>query len=204
MFVSLEQAICDALASWLESQLAGDGEDDVVVEPRWPDVDRQLPPRAITVILAGPRKLDWDQPTIVARYPAPNANTARVAWSVGWLEQSLQLDVWAHHDVELDSLLARLDRPLNAGMRPLGGNVDPVAAGLTIPLSGDWDGFTATLAFGEATRTTSPGTAVEGEWRATVRGVAQARLAIVADSPRLARIRINNKLDGVVETTEIQ
>jgi hypothetical protein len=198
---TIEQAICDSLADWLSNAFITDGGADVVVEPRWFEVDRPLPARAVSIILAGSRKVEFSETTPVTT--VRNGDNVDVAWSVGWVEQALQLDVWATRDSHLDTLLSRLDAPLNAGMRPLGKrNPDPVGAGLTIQLTGVWEDCTATLAFAETNRIVNPGSAVEGEWRATLRGTAHARLVVRASSPRLARVLIQNLLDGVVETTE--
>lgn len=204
MRVSLEQAACDALAAWLQGQLDADLHEDVVVEPRWFEVDRQLPARAISIIAAGPRKLEFDDPVALVTAPGSTSAKTLISWSLGWVEQAVQLDAWATRDAELDSLVARLDAPLNAGQRPLGlRNPDPISTGLVLQLAGEWEECTASIAFGETSRTQTPGSAVEGEWRATVRGTAHLRLAVKAESAKIARIRIQNLLDGNVETTTI-
>src|SRR5689334_9544536 len=117
--VSIQQAARNALAAWLTSELApAGGGSGVTVEPRWFEPDQQLPARAISIIGAGPRQVEWLEPDILAQAEnAENPAQIDITWQLGAVQQRVQLDVWAQSDVELDDLVARLDRSLNAGER---------------------------------------------------------------------------------------
>lgn len=204
MPTSIQQAACDALAAWLQLQLDGDGEDPVIVEPRWFEPSRDLPPLAVTVIPAGERSVIWDDPVLLRQDDGTTAAKVSGLWAVGWVEQPLQLDVWATHDVGLDSLRARLEGPLNRGAAPLGGRVDPFGAGLVVPLADEWDTFTASIYFDQSAIAQTPDSVNTAEWRATARGKASMRLALRAESPRMARVLLKSRLDSAdTETTII-
>lgn len=59
--VTVEQAACNALRTWLASQLPG-----VEIRSTWPDDDRPLPALAITVLLVGKATDEWTTPRQVA------------------------------------------------------------------------------------------------------------------------------------------
>ena len=81
---SPQQAALDALGAWLTSNLppympsAARGSQGVEVSSRWPDHDKGLPERAVTILLAGPPREEGTQPEVDASeaihataYPTP-------------------------------------------------------------------------------------------------------------------------------------
>lgn len=197
-FTSITQAARNAIAVWLSVELEPTG---VIVEPRWFEVDRPLPPKAISVIDAGPRKVDWTDPEQLIVTPgAPGLVT--VTWGLGYLTQRIQLDVWAQSDVELDDLIARLDDALNAGQRALGTvtNADPCGVGLLLNLGDGWAPGTVDFTFDEPSVEQTADMANQAEWHAMYRGDANMRLVQVATSPAMARIALKQKL-GSRDTT---
>jgi hypothetical protein len=194
--VTITQAARDALAAWLVAELEPTGNGDgVVVEPRWFEVDRRLPPRAISIIDAGPRRIDWTDPMQLLVVPGRTAKLVDVTWGLGYIEQRVQLDVWAQSDVALDDIMARLDVALNAGTRPLGiGNLDPVGIGVLLALADAWAPGTADFTFDEPNTDQTADMANQSEWHATYRGVARMQLVQVATSPKLARINLRQRL----------
>lgn len=214
-FVTLQQAACNALATWLTTELA-DVTGTLVVEPRWFSADRLLPEKAISIVFAGPRRIEWTQAealvtSVVAVDPGEDP-TVDVTWMLGHAMQPLQLDVWARTDVELDDLIARLDTALNKGASGLSiANVDPVAPGLLLALGDGWTPGTADFSFEEPQTQHTASSANEGEWRATYRGRANALLVQAARSPLLARVLLDQRLretdpvdtEAPYETTEL-
>lgn len=197
--VTITTAARTALATWLVAELAPvAGGDGVVIEPRWFEVDRKLPPRSISIIDAGPRKIEWTDPEqIIVTNTDPGF--VEVTWGLGYVEQRIQLDVWAPSDVELDDIMARLDISLNAGARALAGassNAEPCGIGLLLAMHNGWEPGTVDFTFDEPNVDQTADAANQSEWRATYRGVANARLVQKATSPKLARIIINQRLSA--------
>lgn len=195
--VSLQQAACNALAAWLTSELTGQS---IVIEPRWISSDRQLPPKAISVIEVGEPDIDWLDPEVLSTTNVDLENSTPVkkvdtVWTVGNADQALQLDVWALTDVELDDIRARLFGALNAGDRGLGlTRVDPFAVGLQLPLADGWDPGIATYVFQLPDIQQSPSAVAESEWRATYRGRVSMQLAQRARTARIARVLIKTRV----------
>lgn len=84
LLVSPQQAALNALALWLTSNLpayapnAARGSQGVEISDRWPDHDKELPERAVTLLLAGPPREEGTQPEVAASeaihttvYPTP-------------------------------------------------------------------------------------------------------------------------------------
>lgn len=84
LLVSPQQAAISALARWLTANLpayapdAARGSQGVEVSDRWPDHDKDLPERAVTILLAGAPKEEGTQPEVLtseaihaAVYPTP-------------------------------------------------------------------------------------------------------------------------------------
>lgn len=205
--VTLGQAARNALSLYLTTELEPvAGGDGVVVEPRWFEKDRQLPPRAISIINAGPRQLEWLDPEemsveLIGDKDAA-APQAKVAWKLAYMTQPLHLDVWTTSDVDLDDILARLDVSLNKGQGPYNGaleptpitNNDPVMPGVLLALGDGWAPGTSDFLFDSTDAEPSSAQVLEGEWRATLRGVANAMLVVVAQSPRIARFLLQQRL----------
>lgn len=196
--VTLQQAARNALAAWLLAELAPvGGGDGVVVEPRWFEADRKLPPIAISIIDAGPRRIEWTDPEQLIVTPS-TPGFVEVVWGLGYIEQRVQLDVWTPSDVQRDDVMARLDISLNAGHRSYNGatepNQDPVGVGLLLALGDGWEPGTVDFTFDEPDFDETADSVNQTEWRAMYRGVATARLTQKATSPKLARISLQQRL----------
>lgn len=189
--VSIQQAARNALAAWLRDDLASVA--GLSVEPRWVEVDVTKPPLAITVIDAGPRKIEWGDPVLLSS-EVVNATQVDGVWALGDVEQRVQLDVWAPSDLELDDLVARLDRSLNAGLRPVGITSEPFAVGLLVNLANGWAPGTATFRFDEPNTDHTADDANQQEWRASYRGTMSARLVAKGTAPRLARLMLKQRV----------
>lgn len=197
--VTIQQAARNALATWLTSELAA-VTGGVVVESRWFENDRPLPAKAISIIDAGPREIEWMQPEILA---TTNVNTelslpvkkVDATWNLGQIEQRVQLDVWARTEPELTDIMARLDASLNKGERGLGStNADLFRPGLLLNLGNGWAPGIADVLFEGPLQQPSPESIGAGEFRASYRGRASAQLVQVARSARIARILIEQRL----------
>ena len=189
--VSIQQAAANALAEWLREQLP-----DVTVEARWPEPNVPLPPKAITVLLAGSRIDEPLDPQVLHMEPI-DAARARYRWRVAACTQPLQLDAWTTSDVERDDLLSRLDECLRAGpSRTLDWdwNGDPVANGLELKLGDGWQDTIAAIDFEAPHVHDTPNTVQQREYRATFRGEARVHLYVEAESPRMAVIRLRQRL----------
>jgi hypothetical protein len=71
---SIEQAALNALAAWLRATLPT----DVIVSDRWPDPDKALPQRAVTILRAGGPTETSTQPSVDAHEVIHDAVTPRV------------------------------------------------------------------------------------------------------------------------------
>ncbi len=186
MAVSIEQAAANALAAWLASQIGS----DVAVEARWPDPEKPLPPKAVTVLLAGVYSDDYLQPELAVERPVDERGPLPIyRWRVLERTQPLQLDVWATYDVVRDDLKKRLDDALNMGNLPY----EPVGPGLVLDLGDGWDGK-ADFIFDAGAITDSPNAVQVSEYRATFSGEARIVLTIDAPSPKQARINLRMRM----------
>lgn len=189
--VTIQQAARNALAAWLVTDLAAVS--GLKIEPRWVEVDVAKLPLAITVIDAGPRRIEWGDPVLLSSTPI-NATQVEGVWALGDVEQRVQLDIWAPSDVQLDDIMARLDRSLNANVRPIGGNGDPFAPGLLVNMVDGWAPGTANFLFDEPDTGHTADDANQQEWRGMYRGMMSARLCAKAISPRLARLKLKQRI----------
>ncbi len=200
--VSITQAARNALAVWLAAELSAVS--GLVVEPRWFEVDRQHPAKSITVIDAGPRKIEWTDPVALTSADVVDPALVEVTWGLGYIDQRVQLDVWAPSDVELDDLMARLEAPLNAGTRALGvgTNHDPFGIGVLLALADGWAPGTVDFTFDEPNADQTADAANQAEWRASYRGVARLQLVAKATSPKLARIIVRQRISEAPVDTD--
>lgn len=198
-FTTIQQAARNALAVWLTTELAS-VTGGVLIEPRWVESDQKLPAKRVTIIDAGPRDIEWLQPEPVATVNVDVENSLPVkkvdsTWSLGFVTQPVQLDIWARTDVELDDLIARHDSSLNKGVVGLGDtNADPFNPGLLLYLSDGWSPGIVDFLFEEPVVLEAPQSVGEGEWRATYRGRVSAQMVQVARSARLARILLEQRI----------
>lgn len=193
LLVSVQQAAANALATWLSTQLAAvDG--GVVVEPRWFEADRQLPPKAISIIPAGPRSIEWLAPSLLTQ-TNNGATQVDTVWALGFVQQPVQLDAWAPSDVELDDLVNRLDAALNQGQMGLGlALANPAANGLQLNLADGWAPGTADIAFDAPSIDETPSSVGETRWRATYRGQVNCLLTQAATTARIATLTLKQRL----------
>lgn len=185
MKVTVEQAVVNALGSWLARSLGK----SVAVSTQWPEPTRKLPAKAVTILRAGAPDEEPLDPIVVARIDT-GPHVSLFTWRMRALRQPLQLDVWARHHAARDELLAELDVALNAPMSATLAAVtsDPVRHGVVVPLGDGWTG-TADCFFDRPEVSDTPDAAARSEYRATLRGWADVDLTITAPSARLAVIR---------------
>lgn len=192
MKITVEQAVVNALGKWL-ARCLGSG---VVVSAQWPEPTKRLPPKAVTILRAGPPDEEPLDPIVVSRVDT-GPHVSLFTWRMRAMRQPLQLDVWARHHAARDELLAELDEALNAPMSASIGakNSDPVRHGVVVQLEGGWTG-TADCFFDRPEVSDTPDAATRSEYRATLRGWADVDLTITAPSARLAVIKFLNLRDA--------
>lgn len=180
MAISIQQAACDCLAEYLGPKLTG-----VVVEPRWPDADKEKPRASLTIIPAGPRR---DIPISITPIShvinQPLGVTTK--WQIAACTQPIQLDVWALSDVGRDDIMARLDEFLNAGESALPDvyNADPVGHGVLLQMTGVWDTTVADFNFESPDQDDISSTVGQNIFRATYRGEAHFMLTVTSTTAR--------------------
>jgi hypothetical protein len=196
--VSVEQAAANALQAYLQTAL-GSG---VKVRNRWPNPDKNLPPLAVTILLAGDPTRSWVQPHDISSQSGTSLGKRLYRWLVCESSQPLQIDCWATANAPaLDDLRGRVDAALMAGDQR---DTFPVPGPVTLSLltADGWTG-TADFFFDGFTVLQTPDTEQENEFRALCRG--EARVAIYADAetPRLARIILQQTLAGVIRPADV-
>lgn len=199
MSVSIQQAACNALATFLASKMTG-----VTVAARWPAPDKALPRKAITVITAGSRR-----DTAIERKLLSSANSGDTdvdaVWQIAACTQPLQLDIWAHSDFERDAMMADLDIYLNSGETGLGVGNYEVGSGLLLSLANGWDAYDTTgdFAFDESSTDDSSDAVGVSTYRATYRGNAYVMLSVPSTTPRQLIINFTQFLDGETDADAI-
>lgn len=195
--ISIQQATASALQAYLQARMP-----DVDVSDRWPNGDKRLPPKAISILMAGRRRDFEIQPHIVA-IDNLTFNRGDYTWGIKFITQPLQLDVWATSDIDRDDILARLDDFLNAGATSLVGalNVDPVENGLILQLdSYGWPASIADYEIGGPYINDSPNSIARDEFRATVEIDASALLTVTRTSARQRLIHLAMQLNEEQQT----
>ncbi len=192
MSVTIQQAAMNALAEYLGLNLP-----DVDVTPRWPSPGKELPPKAITVVLAGSRR---DEPMDLRQLSFVNSGPLQssVVWQVSACKQPFQLDIWARSDLQRDDILARLDNFLHAGESTLAGvfNPDPVGHGVLLAVNDGWEacGTTADFLFDNVDLEDSPSAVGVGQYRATIRGNAYMMLTLTTLTARQKTITFKQRV----------
>lgn len=194
LIVPIHLAAANRLASYLADVLP-----DVSVESRWPDPDKSLPAKALTIIPAGARNLVFmDQPQVVSREDINvNSPIKLWRWRVAECEQPLQMDIWTQFPLDRDDIVARLDKYLNAGFSQLSNatiSTQPVEQNLVLELQDEWVGTNAYYTFDTAEYDDTPDQVVRQEYRATLRGMGYFNLTETAIRPQLAVAKIKLKL----------
>lgn len=201
---SIEQACCYALAAFLQERFDADErfqppglpKKRCLVQAEWPAGN--LPPRALSIVMAGERQDTHLTEEVVRRTDLPN-NQGEFTWSVKAITQPLQLDVWAKTDQERDMIGAALDKFLHLGTRftlsdPRGSITRDGPLLRLDPVSGH-QGF-ATFMF-EGPRRVDDGTAaLEREFRSMRRGSVDAELSVTATTAKIALVKLQGALDA--------
>lgn len=191
MAVSVEQAANNAFATYLGAQLVAAGYAGgtaVSVEPRWPDPDKQLPTRAVSLILAGRRDDVLFDPYVVSTVAVDGA-TFTTTWAVASVDQPVQLDVWARDDYARDDLVATV----NAILLKSGGANITASHGVLVDLDDGWSGK-ADFLFDGPERLETPASRRETDYRAIFRGRSTALLTVTATSGRMANLIARRRL----------
>lgn len=204
LLVPIHLAATNALANYISNILP-----DVSVEPRFPDPDKSLPPKAVTVVPAGPRFTYFmDGPQLIGSLPIPN-DTVNQQWQyrIAEMEVPFQLDCWTQFDLDRADLIARLDQILSVGDTALSINVGnpsilPAATdSLVLPLLDGWEGSNATYYFTYFDYDQTPDQAMRREYRATYRGNSYCNMTktIIAPTIKVANILIRQVGDSTYE-----
>lgn len=187
--VSIQQAASTSLATYIRLQLQSQGLGDVVITDRWPDI-KQLPPRAVSVLLSGEMETDrCDQFSVNSRIVV--GNTVKLTYTVQQFQcrQPMQLDLWATSLPSLDDLIFRHDDMLNVGTSSLPGafNEDPFGEGACLLLGSQEAGGTQQLQWNSVVMfwfesfvvQNTPDARQRQEYRASARG--QAHFVYTSD-----------------------
>lgn len=208
MPITIQQAAINALATWLGTALNVAPLAPVTISKRWPEPEKPLPPKAITILPMGQYSDEALQPRVVSSRAAPSGNAHRLLYRWAMLErtQPLQLDVWANQDITRSQLDEALDRALHAGDAATMGNVwgDPVEnyLRLTLPVASGWDGV-AVFDFDSSSVIDEPGSVQSREFRAMRQGELRVMLYIEAESYRQAEIQLRMMLDSRADQVSI-
>ena len=188
--VTIQQAAMNALARWLHTSMSG-----VIIENRWPSGDRKMPPRLVTLLMAGARNDEPIEPKLLSAVNSGSTKT-NVVWQLKMCEQPIQMDIWAQSEMSRDDILAKLDIALNAGENSDSGffNPDPVGCGVLVKVSDGWVDTTADFFFEGPDLDDSPETIKRSEYRATLRGTLYVMLAVTKESARQKTIIYKQKL----------
>jgi hypothetical protein len=209
---SIGQACAVALAAWLRQSLTP----DVEVTARWPNPDKRLAKRALSVVPVG-RRTRNDAMTVWLTGERTNISPtqATVQYQLGGIMQPLQMDIWASSEDERDDVIAQLDDVMNAGLAATL-NVknstqtvysDPVRDGILLPLAAPFAGLCGDFWFDDVAIDDTPDAIQRAEYRATYLGEARAPYTVTRTVPRLLEgtIEIQTTLSppATVPTTEI-
>lgn len=193
MTVSIQQASANAFAGWLGDLLTG-----VVVEPRWPNPDKQKSGKVVTIITAGPRRdtpIDLRQIKFVNDDTDVEAPKVVTTWQLAACNQPVQLDVWALSDIDRDDILARLDIYTHMSQVTTGW-ANPVGVGSLVAVQDGWEdcGTIADFVFEEPDLETTSDSVGRSIYRATLRGNAYMMLTVTSSTARQAVIKFNERV----------
>lgn len=187
---TIEDAVVDALATFLKAQLA-----PVQVVAEWPSPDVPLDGDAVTIVLSGPAEEEILDPYVV-KTDTVSATTSDYTWAVAGLIIPIQLDAWSLSASGRSNLAAKVRRALKSGSQISLGDVwgDPLAHDVELPLAGDWSDQTASFVAEPPDMSDTPDDAQRNEYRARFDVEATATLTIVAQSPRMATIKFRERM----------
>jgi hypothetical protein len=197
---NLSDAIRDALAEYLRGELVQTFP-TVEVSGEWPEPGVALPAMAVTVLAVGNPDTEYHPASVynVTQLVSPKG---AVQYSYGWIEQSMQLDVWATFKATRNALAASIPDLLNR--HPLdtleldslphytrhAGVVLRVPGLLGAPCDYRFDG-------GPVIEDASD-SAQSSEWRATWTGVARMQLVGEQILSLVKQITLKATIDGIV------
>lgn len=203
---TLEQTMCDLLATYLQSELdAALGAGVVPVEPEWPAPDSPLPDgagtrpkRSVTLVMVGERRDVRLQESLLSVEPGSVSGSFNCRYRVKACTQPIQLDIWAQTMPEADEIASVLEDSLHRGPKytlgdPLG---ELVRDGPLLKFADDdprYYGF-VDFTFDGPSRDSS--LVREREGRIMMSGSADGILTVDAESPKLALVKLQMALDG--------
>ena len=196
LLISVQQAAMNALKGWLQSSLPRDWK----IDARWPDPDRRLPSKAVTVIMSGPVQWIMTDPVVVdgpfdVGIPGSKAWTWRLRTGI----QPIQLDLWSNSAFSVDDMAARIESVLNAGESATGTNAagqlpsDPFRNGILLKLQDGWSG-NCDFVFNEPEIIEDPTSVQRSEYRYIYHGEAIFNLTGTATSVQLAQVTLKELL----------
>lgn len=186
---SVEQAICDALATYLTSELTG-----VTVKSKWRDAGVKLTTPLVTVVKFGVRREIMYDPIVIGQTDELDeedepTGRATYKWELSSIEQDLQLDVWAvtqkARDDVMDALTDAMRQGIAVSAPVLGANHDPTRHGVLVPLTGKWAGSYADISMGNPEIFDTPASVGASEYRGTFRALASASLVVSVVSTKM-------------------
>jgi hypothetical protein len=200
MAVSVEQAAVNALKTYLQSQL----DSDIKISGTWPNPDKALPAKAVTILKIGPRIDTKIEPQLIGSAELAPVDPTKMAytWQIKAVEQRIQLDVWAKYEGVRDDIQSQLDSALNQGTYvTLGPGLDRshFSDGLTLRLGDGHTGYVSFL-FDGPEIADEPDSAQRNEFRTTQVGTLYTYLAVTKVMPRIARIHLPVEADGSTDT----
>lgn len=193
--VSVQQASLNALQAWLTQSLPKDWK----ISARWPDPERRLPAKAVTVIPAGPVEWTMVEPKVVGGPTSVGiAGSGAFTWLLRLGIMPVQMDVWSNTDVSRDDMMASLENVLNAGTSQTGTNAmgmpsDPFRNGVLLALGDGWSG-NCDFVFNQPEWQDDPSSVQRSEYRATMRGESVFNLYGTATSVIMAQAQLKQKL----------
>lgn len=191
--VSLRSGCVLALQTYLKNELA-----PIPVLDDWPSpdddplVDKDV---VVTVLAVGEGTETFYDPHVIATQDGSSAGTKLYTWSLASVTQPLQIDVWAKHAPARDDVLANLKTALHRGLGYTLGkaNADPFRHGVLLPLQGNWSG-NVDCVFDREAALDGADTVQQGQFRATLKGEAQAEYTEIEESVKLATIKFKERL----------
>lgn len=188
--VSIYDAATNALGRYLTSKFPTiEGMEDINLLYDWPPPDIVLSPKTMTILAAGPYEHEDVEPYISdAIQDVNNPLLVKNTWIVAFIEQPLQIDIWAQDEAmrshmvacTMDLLFYGLGFTLGQSRTP-----DPIMSDALIALGDGWSGD-ASFWFDSAESTNVPGAVFANEYRATLKGAVEMTLSVQATSAKLA------------------
>ena|ERR1700690_1371256 len=201
LLVPCQIAASNSLCAYLSTVMP-----DVVFESTWPDPEKSLPVKAITLIPAGPRNLVFMQsPQLISfteLFP-PDPILKLYRYRIAECEQPFQMDVWSQFAADRDDMVARLDQYINVGFSELPGltGVDPADQNISLAMADGWEGSNAYFTFDTVSYDDTPDQVTRREYRATYKGMGYFNLSTTASSSTIAQINIQTQISNTDNTT---